>query len=149
MKIEDIFGHKVGSNYNSLLRLNEENTFVFAYVTIDHYLSMQKFKIVSNDGIKIIKTLKENIKSLNEGKEPEKYYSQEEVFVAEKYRELLERKEIILLSPMAENKINRILDAFFYRVLLFTGKSISKESIVFQDFTTRHSIPITPIEWNI
>ena len=64
--IKEIFG-EIKSEKNSLLRTNINNTFIYAYITKDNYLMMQKFKVVSNDAkncIQIIKTLKEDVKSL-------------------------------------------------------------------------------------
>ena len=64
--ITEIFG-EIKSEKNSLLRTNVANTFIYAYITTDNYLMMQKFKVVSNDAsncIQIIKTLKEDVKSI-------------------------------------------------------------------------------------
>ena len=58
-KLEDKLGYKVESSKNSLLETNEENTFIYAYVTVGNHLIMTKFKIVSNDAnncMEIIKT---------------------------------------------------------------------------------------------
>ena len=66
-KLEDKFGYKVESSKNSLLITNQANTFIYAYITTDNYLILQKFKVVSNDAsncIQIIKTLKENVKTI-------------------------------------------------------------------------------------
>ena len=66
-KLEDIFGYKVESSKNSLIITSTVNTFIYAYITTDNYLMMQKFKVVSNDAsncIQIIKTLKENVKTV-------------------------------------------------------------------------------------
>ena len=66
-KFEDIFGHKIESHHNSLLRTSTANTFIFAYITTGNYLIMQKFKVVSNDAsncIQIIKTFKEEVKTI-------------------------------------------------------------------------------------
>ena len=66
-KLEDVLGYKVESHHNSLLRTNEENTFIFAYITTGYYLIMQKFKVVSNDAsncIQLIKTSLENVKTI-------------------------------------------------------------------------------------
>ena len=66
-KLEDILGYKIISTKNTLLITSTaNNTFVFAYITTDNYLIMQKFKVVSNDAsncIQIIKTLKEDVKT--------------------------------------------------------------------------------------
>ena len=65
-KLEEIFGYKVQSTKNTLLITSETNTFVYAYITTENYLIMQKFKVVSNEAsncIQLIKTLKENVKS--------------------------------------------------------------------------------------
>ena len=66
VNIKEIFG-EIKSEKNSLLRTNINNIFIYAYITKDNYLMMQKFKVVSNDAkncIQIIKTLKEDVKSL-------------------------------------------------------------------------------------
>ena len=66
--LENILGYKIESYKNSLLRTNEENTFIFAYITRGNYLIMQKFKVVTNDAkncIEIIKTSLESIKTIN------------------------------------------------------------------------------------
>ena len=65
-KLEDILGYKITSTKNTLLITSTANTFVYAYITTDNYLIMQKFKVVSNDAsncIQIIKTLKEDVKT--------------------------------------------------------------------------------------
>ena len=67
-KLEDILGYKIESHKNSLLRTNEENTFIYAYITTGNYLIMQKFKVVSNDAsncIQLIKTFKEDVKTIS------------------------------------------------------------------------------------
>ena len=67
-KLKDILGYEIKSSKNSLLRTKEENTFIYAYLTNNNYLIMQKFKIISNEAsncIQIIKTLKENVKSID------------------------------------------------------------------------------------
>ena len=64
---EKLGGYEIKSEKNSLIRTNVDNTFIFAYITTDNYLMMQKFKVVSNDAsncIQLIKNLKENVKSL-------------------------------------------------------------------------------------
>jgi hypothetical protein len=64
--IKDKLG-EIKSEKNSLLRTKVENTFIYAYITSDNYLMMTKFKVVSNnanDCIQIIKSLKEDVKSL-------------------------------------------------------------------------------------
>ena len=66
-KLEDVLGYKIESYKNSLLKTNEENTFIFAYVTRGNYLIMQKFKVVTNDAkdcIQLIKTSLENYKTI-------------------------------------------------------------------------------------
>ena len=58
-KLEEKLGYKVESSKNSLLLTNEENTFIYAYITVGNHLIMTKFKIVSNDAdncMQIIKT---------------------------------------------------------------------------------------------
>ena len=58
-KLVDILRDKIERYKNSLLRTNEKNTFIYAYITTANCLIMQKFKIVSNDAktcIQIIKT---------------------------------------------------------------------------------------------
>ena len=65
--LKEKFGYDVISEKNSLIRTNVDNTFIYAYITTDNYLIMQKFKVVSNDAkdcIQMIKTLKEDVKSL-------------------------------------------------------------------------------------
>ena len=67
-KLEDILGYEIKSYKNSLLRTNEENTFVYAYITRGNYLIMEKFKVSSNEAsscIQIIKTSLETVRSLN------------------------------------------------------------------------------------
>ena len=67
-KLEDILGYKVESHKNSLLRTNEENIFIYAYITTGNYLMMQKFKVVSNDAsncIQLIKTSLESVKTIS------------------------------------------------------------------------------------
>ena len=67
-KLMDILGYEIKSIKNTLLRTNVENIFIYAYITTDNYLIMQKFKVVSNDAsncIQIIKSLKENVKTIN------------------------------------------------------------------------------------
>ena len=67
-KLEEILGYKVESYKNSLLKTNEENTFIYAYITIGNYLIMQKFKVVTNDAkdcIQIIKTSLESFRTLS------------------------------------------------------------------------------------
>ena len=67
-KLEDILGYEVKSYKNSLLRTNEENTFIYAYITRGNYLIMQKLKVVSNNAsncIQIIKTSLETVKTIN------------------------------------------------------------------------------------
>ena len=66
-KLENLLGHKIQSYYNSLLRTNEENVFIYAYITTGNHLAMQKFKLISNDAsncIQIIKTLIEEEKTI-------------------------------------------------------------------------------------
>ena len=67
-KLIDMLGYEIKSYKNSLLKTKEENTFIYAYITENNYLIMQKFKVVSNDAsncIKIIKTLKESVETIN------------------------------------------------------------------------------------
>ncbi|MBO6243886.1 MAG: hypothetical protein J6O41_04905, partial [Clostridia bacterium] len=62
-KLEEMFAYKVESSKNSLLKTKEENTFIYAYITIGNRLIMSKFKIISNNANKcfqIIKTSLEN-----------------------------------------------------------------------------------------
>ena len=66
-KLENILGYHIKSYYNSLLRTNEENTFIYAYITSGDYLAMQKIKFISNDAsnsIEIIKNLIEKEKTI-------------------------------------------------------------------------------------
>ena len=46
---EKLGGHEIKSEKNSLIRTNVLNTFIYAYITSDNYLIMQKFKIITND----------------------------------------------------------------------------------------------------
>ena len=65
-KLENLLGYNVKSYYNSLLRTNEENVFIYAYITSGNHLAMQKIKFVTNDAsncIEIIKTLIEDEKT--------------------------------------------------------------------------------------
>ena len=58
-KLEEKLGYKVESSKNSLLKTNEENTYIYAYITTGNHLIMTKFKIISNDAnncLQIIKT---------------------------------------------------------------------------------------------
>ena len=67
-ELENILGYKVESYKNSLLRTNEENTFIYAYITRGNYLIMQKFKVITNDAkncIEIIKTSLESVKTIS------------------------------------------------------------------------------------
>ena len=62
-----MLGHKIQSYYNSLLRTNKENVFIYAYITTGNHLAMQKFKLISNDAsncIQIIKILIEEEKTI-------------------------------------------------------------------------------------
>ena len=57
-------GYEIKSEKNSLLRTNINNIFIFAYISKDNYLMLQKFEVISNDAnncIKLIKTLKEDL----------------------------------------------------------------------------------------
>ena len=66
-KLEDKFGYKVESSKNSLIITKQTNTFIYAYITTENFLVMQKFKVISNDAadcIQIIKTLEENVKTI-------------------------------------------------------------------------------------
>ena len=63
-KIKEIFGYEIMSEKNSLLRTNIHNTFIFAYISKENYLMLQKFKVISNDSnncIQLLKTLKEDL----------------------------------------------------------------------------------------
>ena len=65
--ITEIFG-EIKSEKNSLLITNTNNVFIYAYITKDNYLMMQKFKVLTNNAtncIQIIKTLKEDVKSIS------------------------------------------------------------------------------------
>ena len=67
-KIENVLGYNIKSYYNSLLRTNVENVFIYTYITSGNYLAMQKFKLISNDAsncIEIIKTLIEEEKTIS------------------------------------------------------------------------------------
>lgn len=66
--LKNILGNNIKSYYNSLLRTNEENVFIYTYITSGNYLAMQKFKIKSNNElytIEIIKTSIENEKTIS------------------------------------------------------------------------------------
>jgi len=66
-KLENLLGYKIQSYYNSLLRTNEENVFIYTYITTGNHLAMQKFKLISNDAsncTQIIKTLIEEEKTI-------------------------------------------------------------------------------------
>ena len=67
-KIENVLGYNIKSYHNSLLRTNEENVFIYTYITSGNYLAMIKFKLISNDAsncIEIIKTLIEEEKTIS------------------------------------------------------------------------------------
>ena len=66
-KLKNILGYNIKSYYNSLLRTNEDNIFIYAYITTGNYLAMQKIKFISNDAsncLEIIKTLIEEEKTI-------------------------------------------------------------------------------------
>ena len=60
-RLEDKLGYKVESSKNSLLKTNEENTFIYAYITIGNHLIMTKFKVVSNDANDCLQIIKTNL----------------------------------------------------------------------------------------
>ena len=65
---EKLGGYTIKSEKNSLLRTSTENVFIYAYITDDNYLIMQKFKIISNNAnncLQLIKTLKEEVKTIS------------------------------------------------------------------------------------
>ena len=65
-KLENLLGINVKSYYNSLLRTNDENIFIYAFITSGNHLAMQKIKFITNDAsdcIEIIKTLIEDEKT--------------------------------------------------------------------------------------
>jgi hypothetical protein len=43
-RLEDKIGYKIESSKNSLLKTNEENVFIYAYITLGNHLIMNKFK---------------------------------------------------------------------------------------------------------
>ena len=64
---EKLGGYEIKSEKNTLIRTNVENTFIYAYISNENALMMQKFKIVSNDAnncIQVIKTLREKDQTL-------------------------------------------------------------------------------------
>ena len=59
--LEKILGHNINSRYNSLLKTNEENIYIYSYITTGNRLIIQKIKLIQN-GIEVIKTLIEDKK---------------------------------------------------------------------------------------
>ena len=60
---ENILGYKIKSNINSLLKTNQNNVYIYAYITLENRLAMQKIKFLKND-IQIITTLIEDKKTI-------------------------------------------------------------------------------------
>ena len=61
--LENILGNKILSTYNSLMKLNEEDTLIYAYLTTEYKIVLQKIKLLS-DGIEVIQTMKDENKTL-------------------------------------------------------------------------------------
>ena len=61
--LSNILGNEIKSEYNSLMTTLENDILIYAYLTTDYKLVLQKIKLLEN-GIEVIQTLKENQKTL-------------------------------------------------------------------------------------
>ena len=61
--LENILGNQILSTYNSIMNTPDENIIIYAYLSTEYKLILQKIKLLSN-GIEVIQTMKEETKSL-------------------------------------------------------------------------------------